>query len=82
VEIVIRNTQNNRYWNPLTQTWQTQFMKFGVYASPRGWKNVQWSYRLPGNQIGPGQFLVRAWARSYTGSGDNTGSNIVNFSAT
>lgn len=82
VEIVIRNTQNNRYWNPLTQSWQAKFIKFGVYASPRGWKNVQWSHTIPANKIGQGQFRVRAWARSYTGSGDDTGSNVVKFSVT
>ncbi len=79
IEVVIRNTNNNLYWNPLTEKWQSKFIKFGVYASPRGWKNVTWSYTLPGNKVSASSLRVKAWARSYTGSGDNTGSNAVTF---
>ena len=81
VEIVVKNTQTGQYWNPLTEKWQAKFMRFGVYASPRGWKNVTWSHSINGNNIGPGEFLVRAWARSFTGSGDNVGSEVVRFTA-
>lgn len=79
VEIVVRNTSNGKYWNAVTEQWQTKFFRFGVYASPRGWRNVTWSYVIPGNKIGTGDYKVRAWARSYTGSGDSTGSNQIWF---
>lgn len=82
IEVVVRNTANNRYWNPVTQAWQTAFIKFGVYASPRGWKNVNWSHTIPADKVGPGTLRVKAWARSFTGSGDNTGSNAATFTVT
>ena len=75
MEIVVRHSDNGRYWNPLADRWQQDFYRFGIYASPRGWRQVTWSYQIPAAKIPAGNYMVRAWARSWTGSGDDVGSN-------
>lgn len=71
VELILKNTGESTYWNPIAGTWQDEFVRFVVPVEP-GPTFAAWEYRLP-VPVGSGAYRARAWARSVNGNEDPIG---------
>jgi len=70
VEVVVKNLTTNLHWNPETEEFQTDWLRFPVTVDGPDLTDTAWSFTIPDAQLAPGEYLIRAWARGSQGEGD------------
>ena len=81
VNLVIRHTDTNTYWNESTRSTQTKFFLNRVEVKTRGDQVTVWSYRNGGKALPAGNYVARAWTKALNGDNDPFGTAIVEFNA-
>lgn len=76
IDLIIKNTATNRYWNEVTGAWQAKFHRIAVIPNNHRQQNVTWSYTV---SVPAGPYKARAWSRSVSGNGDPTGNAQTTF---
>ncbi len=77
VQLVLRQLNTNAYWDPTVERFQPAFVRFEVAVAEVGQTETPWSYVFPADQLAPGKYRLRAWARDVAGSGDPVGEFVV-----
>jgi len=62
--------RSDLYWNVELDSFTPEFIRNPIPVDPTGGSRVSWSYTVPAEELEPGTYLVRAWARGTDGTGD------------
>ena len=76
VEVMVRNLDSNLHWNPEIQAFQPEWLRFPVELTGPDQTDMDWTFTLSADQLEPGQYRIRAWAKGLGGEGDPRGAEI------
>ena len=77
VRLVVRNLDDNTYWNG--STWQEDFIRVDIDVHDPGESETRWSYSLRAKNLKPANYRARAFAYSVEGNGDGFGGDWNEF---
>ena len=80
VDVVVRNTNTNLYWNAEENEWQENFTTSQAELSdPDGATETDWTVEIPADASESGSYFARAWVLTKEGNGDPIGRGQTNF---
>ncbi len=79
VNVVVRHTDSNRYWDGKAGVWSSDFVRTSATLATPGGTATDWSVTLPADQSIAGSYFTRAWVVTSSGKGDPFGLGQANF---
>ena len=76
VELLVKNLETGLNWNPLSGAFEEDWLRFAIPISGSDDTAMDWQFTIPSEQMEPGEYLIRAWARGSQGEGDPRGQAV------
>lgn len=77
VEILVTNVDSGLNWNPQSGEFEGDWLRFPIPVSRPNNTEMTWQFSIPSQQLAPGNYLIRAWARGSNGEGDPQGHSLT-----